>query len=207
MPDPIGNPDAFDIKAGHEYTGYRQNSTFTYDPGVVVMPLASRTPRTAVVRLHGGFGIRNVTVAASKKGSPPILPAAVDTDRDTLIACSVDIPLPAFSTDSPTFDWTAVGNYSYVTTGTDGPRVPGKDMLPAGQYPFPLPMQDAAVALLSEGGATPETVAADLRALIPYGNYLWPFTTYPPQFFNSIVLRDKDVTVEAELVGGPGLGE
>lgn len=206
----IGNPDAFDVRQGHEYTGYRQNSSYTYDPGVFVLPVASRTPKTVIARVHGGLGIRRVSVAAAKRGTPPILPAAVDTDRDTLVSCTVDVPLPAFNPDAPTFNWTAAGEYVYVTTGTKGPRIPGKDFLPAGQYPFPLPLQDAAVEVLSAGGGGAETVAASLVNSIPAGTTLWPFTTMPPQFFNSIVLRDADVVFE--LRGdptqlGPGLGE
>jgi hypothetical protein len=202
----IGNPDAFDVKQGHEYLGYRQNSEYSYESGVFVLPLASREPQTVIVRVHGGLGVRRVNVAASKRGGPPILPAAVDTDRDTLISCTVNVPLPAIIQDAPSFNWTVTGEYLYVTTGIKGPRVPGKDFLPAGQYPFPLPLQDAAVEVLSAGGAGMEAVAATLVSTIPSGGYLWPFTTYPPQFMNSILLRDSNQEFIVDLHGGPGPG-
>lgn len=207
MPDTVGNPSAFDVRGGQDYTGYRQNNTFEYDPGVFVLPIASRTPRAVVARVHGGLGLRRVNVAASKRGGPPILPAATDTDQDTLVACSIGVPLPAFSGDSAAFDWAATGTYLYVTTGDKGPRVPGKSFLPTGQYPFPLPMQDAMVEALTAGGATPESLAPDLVRAIPEGTAIWPFTVYPPQFFNSIVLRDSDEDYfNADLRGGPGPG-
>lgn len=205
----IGNPDAFDLRTGHEYTGYRQNNRYEYDPGVFVLPVASREANVVVARVHGGMGIRRVSVAAAKKGAPPILPAATDTDRDTLVSAVVNVPLPAFLADSPTFNWVATGEYIYVTS-RDGPRIPGRDMLPAGQYPFPLPLQDAAIDFLTAGGSTPELEATKLKAAIPTGNYLWPYTVMPPQFFNSVVLRDSDKSFDAELRSGgtlPGLGD
>lgn len=204
-----GNPNAFDLRGGHDYTGYRQATDFDYDPGVFVLPLASRTPQTVIVRVHGGLGTRVVNVAASKRGSPPILPAAVDTDQDTLIGCSVNIPLPAFNHNSPGFDWAATGTYVYVTTGRGGPRIPGKSMLPAGQYPFPLPMQDAAVEMLAQSGEGVNQVAKGLPQAILAGSVMWPFTVYPPQFFNNIVLRSSDKEYfDADLsTGGPGLGD
>lgn len=210
MADPIGNPNAFDIQSAEAYTGYRQSSNYEYDPGVFVLPVASRTPKVVVGRVHAGLGMRTVKVAASKRGSPPIIPAATDTDQDTLIHASVNLPLPAFLTDSPGYHWTVTGTYSYVTTGDGGPRIPGKSYLPAGQYPFPLPLQDAAVELLS-AGTDMKGAAGYLEQQIPMGGYLWPFTVMPPQFFNSILLRDQDTEAQTnDLVGGgilPGLGD
>ncbi len=197
----IGNPDAFDLKEGHKYNGYRQYNSYEYDPGVFVLPLASREPKNVVVRVHGGIGIRKVNVAAMKKGNPPILPAAVDTDRDTLVACSVQVPLPAFIPDQADYNWMASGTYLYVTT-KGGPRIPGRDFLPLGQYPFPLPLQDAAVESLAQAGIDMQTFATVLESQIPAGTVTWPFTTYPPQFFNSILLRDEDKEFTAELTGG-----
>lgn len=194
-PTTIGNPDAFDQRAAADYLMYRSNSSFGYDAGVVVLPVASRTSKTVTVRLHGGYGMRKVDVTAAKRGAPPILPAAVDTDKDTLISCEINVPLPAVSGNSATFDWVATGSYLFVTTHADGARVPGRDYLPAGQYPFPTPLQDRAVEALSESGDGVRDVGAQLmedRTLIPTSNFVWPFAVLPPAFFNPILLRDSD---------------
>lgn len=188
----IGNPDAFDAKAAGNYTSYRQNSSFEYDPGVFVLAVASRTPKNIIVQVHGGMGKRVVEVSASKRDAPPILPAAVDTDTETLIGCQIDLPLPIVNPTSATYDWAAVGTYLYITTGPAGPRVPGRDPLPAGQYPFPNPTQDAAIEAMASDGSSMAGLMDELPARIPDNNFVWPFTVMPPAFFNSILLRDSD---------------
>jgi hypothetical protein len=192
MPEILGNPDAFDVRQASHYLRYRQNTSYAYDPGVFVMAVASRTPKTVVARVHGGYGVRKVDVDAAKRGSPPILPAANDTDRDTLIGCVINIPLPAISSSSPEYDWVASGSYLFVTTHEDGPRVPGKDYLPAGQYPFPTPYQDRAIEAIYASGDSVQTVGDALPGQIPSGNYVWPYAIMPPAFFNPILLRDLD---------------
>lgn len=192
MPADIGNPDAFDTATAGDYTSYRQSSTFDYDPGVFVMAVASRTPKTVIAQVHGGLGMRRVEVTATKRGAPPILPAAVDTDTDTLIGCNINVPLPIVDPTAATYDWAAHGVYLFVTTGEDGPRVPGRDPLPLGQYPFPTPTQDAAIEALATGPRDMQTLMDELPGQIPTNDYVWPFTVYPPAFFNSILLRDFD---------------
>lgn len=187
----IGNANAFDLNQAQEYIGYRQITDYEYDPGVFVLPIASREAKTIAARVHGGVGYRKVNVAASKRGGPPILPAAADTDRDVLVGCTINLPLPSFHGDSPNYTWTAGGSYTYVTAGK--PRIPGRDMLPAGQYPFPLPLQDAVASETAKGHDSIVSIAQALAGKIATGSYVWPFTVMPPQFFNSLLLRDSDV--------------
>jgi hypothetical protein len=222
----VGNPDAFDAKRGEDYTGYRQETTYEYDPGVFILPVASTTEKPPkIVRVHGGLGRRVVKFAASKKGTPPVLPAATDTDRDTLVGSTVVVPLPAFDDKVAGYHWQVGGTYTYVTTGlspTSPPmppppppaspptvedqavaslrrvaRVPGRDALPAGVYPFPLPVQDTAAEALLRSSGTSQSAdnptdrhAASFASRISEGGYLWPFTVMPPTFFNPLLLRE-----------------
>lgn len=197
MPENVGNPDAFDLRTAADYSAYRQESAFNYDPGVFILPIASTTPKVKVVRIHGGYGTRTVSFAATKRGAPPIIPAATDTDKDYLVGANVVVPLPSPSPGSATYDWAISGQYTFVTKGATqvgtewvgGARVPGKDFLPAGQYPFPLPPQDAAAEAIISSGSH-EDAAANLRQQIPKNDYLWPFTVFPPQFANPLLLRE-----------------
>jgi hypothetical protein len=180
---PVGNPDAYDLRTASDYSGYRQSTKFSYDPGIFILPIASVIPKTKVVRVHGGYGTRVVTFAASKKGAPPIIPAATDTDRDYLVGANVNVPLPSPSAGSATYDWAVSGQYTFVTRGAalvdsqyvGGARVPGKDFLPE--------------AIISSGSH--EDAAAQLKQQIPHNNYLWPFTVMPPQFANPLLLREN----------------
>lgn len=182
----VGNPDAIDAKGSDQYAAYRQTSDFAYVPGVFVLPLANGGVVTG--RVHKGYGTRTVRFNAIRRGQPPVLPAAADTDRDVLVSADVQVPLPAFSLTQPNFDWNVSGEYVFVTTHADGPRVPGLSRLPAGQYPFPLPLQDSAGdAIASSGGM--EYVENSLYDGIQEGT-VWPFTIMPKHFFNPLLLRE-----------------
>jgi len=201
MADPVETP-----VGAIDYTRYRNTSRFTYTPGVFVLPLASRTPKTITVRAHAGFGTRTVNFSTSKRGSPPILPNAKDTDQDTLIAATVTMPLPAPDAHEGTYIWIAEGEYIFITRGEGkitedgqtvvqrGPRIPGESYFPTGAYPFEVSLQKAvADALAPDGNVVP--IAEQIPALLPINAVQWPFTVYPPQLFNEKLLRDDYVGI------------
>jgi hypothetical protein len=195
----IGNPNAYDQAAGNQYQDFHINTAYDYDPGILVLPVAKAdgTPGVEVVRLHGGFGTRRVNFGGRKTGSPLVLPAAADTDKDLLISATVVTPLPSPNPQNGQYTWTAEGEYIFVTADdVNGPRIPGVHHLPTGQYPYPLPTQDAVAESIGDG--TPgsiEKLADDLRDDnsgndIPSNEYVWPFTLYPAAFFNPLLLRE-----------------
>jgi hypothetical protein len=201
--DETGFPPPKDNVAADQYKKFQQVTTYGYDPGVFVLPLASRTPKTITVRAHAGVGTRTVEFDAVKNGSPPIIPSAADTDRDVLVQAGVSIPLPAPSGHDSGFDWVVKGVYVFVTKGVEdvldedgevtgtknGPRVPGSDYLNAGQYPFTLAIQDAAGRALAPSGDI-RGPGDELPAQIEDNSFLWPYTVFPPAFFNGDLLRD-----------------
>lgn len=195
-----------DFIAANEYKKFRQSTRYQYDPGVFVLALASRTPKTITVRAHAGFGTRIVDFEAAKSGAPPVLPTPTDTDRDVLVSAVVNIPLPAVSAHEGTYDWFVGGQYVFVTKGQEdvvdsegeviktinGPRVPGIDILNAGSYPFKPSIQTAAaLAIAPDGDVRPEANRLlQFPQNIADNSYLWPFTVLPPAFFNHDLLRD-----------------
>lgn len=183
------------------------DTTHTYDPGILVLPVASLTPKTAVVRVHGGYGMRTQNMAGIKKDTPPILPTARDirdpiTGRvsDTLVGATVSILQPTPNPTGLGYDWTVSGQYTFVTTrpaADGGPRVPGLSVLPAARLPFPITPQDPAATSIIGGGSSGGDFDTVYSALAPVGtfganiqagNFAWPFTVLPPAFFDPVML-------------------
>jgi hypothetical protein len=181
-PVDFGNDFAFDRAQSNNYRKYQTDSTFTYDPGVMVLPVASDTPMTVTVRYHGGYGTRTVAFDAMKNGNPPILPAANDTDDDKLIGATINVGIPIPDTINNGYIWSAQGTYRFVTL--DDPRIPGRDYFPAVQRPYAVPQDDVALGML--GGGTIDDVKDSITPSdFQRGTYSWPFTIYPDIFFNA----------------------
>lgn len=176
-----GNPDAFDRNQSNSYRHYHTDSQYTYDPGVMVLPVANATPTTVKVRYHGGHGTRTVEFDAMKNRNPPIIPAPQDTTRDVLIGASVNLPIPIPDATNNGYVWRASGKYTYVTNNT--PRIPGEDFLPLVQHPYPVPQDEVALGML--GDQSVESLQNQIQASdFERGTYLWPLTIMPKIFFN-----------------------
>ena len=65
---------AVDGQPGRYKGGYGHTTDHSYDPGVLVLPVASLDSRTVRVRVHGGYSTRTVRFAMTREDNPPILP-------------------------------------------------------------------------------------------------------------------------------------
>lgn len=175
-----GNTGAIDLIDGAStYTGFDTNSQYSYDPGVMVLPVASEASLTVTVRQHGGYGKRSVTFDITKTGNPPVVPSAEDTvGNDKLVSARIDIPTPTPNIPTGGYDWAVRGQYEYVTTRQ--PRIPGAAVFPAVSYPYPLEAQDV-IASVSVGNLTPTQYQSQLKStnIIVQDKWLWPLTVYP----------------------------
>lgn len=202
----VGNPDALDINQAKDYTSYDVDTEYLYDPGFMVLPVASVAAKTVKVQYHGGHGKRIVKFAASKRGNPPVVPApgninevtvvvdpitnvqsTIVNEADTLVGASAVVPIPVINTQTGSYDWRIAGTYVYVTK--DDPRIPGRDQLPTAGRPAPVQPQDTIAQATLNGASTLEQVdnriaLNDLQA----GTYIWPFTVYPANWFNPNLL-------------------
>lgn len=188
-----------DSSLAGSYKDFAGDTREEYDEGILILPVASRTPKTVTARVHGGFGVRVERAAAVKKDSPPIMPAARDirdpiTGRvsDTLVSASITIPQPVPNTTGLGYDWTVVTEYTYVTTRPaidGGPRIPGRSVIPASRLPYPISPQDPAATdlLPSSSGSDMDTMYTAISptvASVRDGTYVWPFTVLTPAFFD-----------------------
>lgn len=184
-----GNQGAFDLIDGaSSYGRFNSISDYSYDAGVLILPVASEAALTTTVRTHGGMGTRRVSFNAAKQGNPPVVPSAEDfvgNDRLNTARLLVNTATPNPNTGG--YNWTISGEYTYTTT--ESPRIPGQSMFPAVSYPYPNPTQDV-IASGTFKSETPEQVALKMRAAgtILQSEWIWPITTFPSNLLGNPIL-------------------
>lgn len=190
---------AFDGGGEHYISGYPHTTDHDYDPGVLVLPVASSTSKTVKVRVHGGYSTRRVRFNVQRNNNPPIIPKPEDivgrTKTDVLVSCSISTPLPTETTSAGGLSWQVAGEYLFVSTGTAttdvAARKPGTDMLPLGGYPYGLGVADTIASAVYPG--TDGNLTAYSLSQIPLvsnDNHVWPFTILPPFVFNANLLKE-----------------
>lgn len=175
----VGNTGAYDEAQATAYQDYRVDNVSTFDPGVLVLPVASEVGLAVKVRVHGGVGKYKTTFAIAKQGNPPVVPLPkAEVGDDALTASWVNVETPTPNEPSGGYNWIVRGEYEYSTVGS--PREFGTDQLPIVAYPFTNARQDA-IAAASLQGQSLNTLAAsiDTEGLLATGGWLWPILSYP----------------------------
>lgn len=181
----------------NRYQEETQHHRYEYDSGVVVCPVASRTPGHRRIRLHGGVGMRVVKWSAERSGKPPIVPSHADTINDTLLSSTVNAQLPIPQPQSGTYLFRMSGEYVFVQTS---PRLLGTNAIPTGLHPFPVePMDGMAEQMIGSALAQYGTIndlATFDSAMQAVANkisnsgatdYVWPITVIPTIFSAPII--------------------
>lgn len=186
--------EAFDGGPQHYRAGFPQTTAFEYDPGVLVLPVASETSAAVKVRVHGGYTVRRVNFDVVRANNPPIIPKPEDiansaTGRDeVLVSCNLDIPLPSETPNDTGLTWQVRGEYVFVETKA---RVPGTDLLPLGGYPYSLGNVDQlAGAAYQAASGNLQALSELMKPLVASDKHLWPITVLPPFVFNGNLLKE-----------------
>lgn len=175
------------------YEGYSNDSTYSEEPGVLIVPRIGNTPRA--IQVHQSYTMRTQDFAAKKKMNPPVIPAP--DERMTKVGSAISVGLPKLSgSNPPTWNWSVAGRYQYlVDDGT--PCSPSSGFF-VGYYPFTFPaantMQSSvggvsettlrnALGAIGGGVITTDVVIASLDVPINTGTYFWPFTSILPASF------------------------
>lgn len=226
----------------HYKSGFPQSTTFDYDPGVLMLPVAGETSKVVKVRIHGGYSTRRVAFNVVRENNPPIIPKPEDitnasTGRnEVLVGCNLDIPLPSESPTKVGLTWQVRGEYVFVETGdettttetgnpspppedqtttstdpstgvvttvvvkADGStvttrqvpaaRVPGRDLLPLGGYPYSLGPVDQLAGVVSKAAGNLQALSELMKPLVASDKHLWPITVLPPFIFNGNLLKE-----------------
>jgi len=173
------------------YKSEEETHSHEYDSGLLVMPVASRTPGHRVVRTHGGISLRRVKFHLLRSDRPPVIPQP-STQCDTLLTARVVPYRPLADGANGALVFRVAGEYLFVA---EAPRVPGVNSLPTGASPYPLGPSDLAAQNLFAGAQAPDTittvagydaVVSDLlaKAVANAGKlgYSWPLTVYPAAY-------------------------
>lgn len=180
------------------YEEYTQDHEYTHDSGLVVLPVASRTPAHKVIRLHGGVGMRIVKWKAARAGKPPVVPRPVNTAGDTVLGSVVHAQLPAPQVQAGNYLFRMNGTYTYVQ---DVPRIVGENALPTGCHPYQVQPMDA----MASGYVLPvmsqfeppetttefDTMIAAIDDAVRQGRgteFSWPLTVIPASF-NEVLIQ------------------
>ncbi len=119
------------------YSSYNSDNGYSYNPGVLVIPVAGPDSGESVriVKIHAKIGLRSVSFDASKSNTPPWFPQiATDTPSgDVFIGGAVAMPLPKLSSDQGQLIYSVSGAYQYVQAS--GPR-DSSSIFQTGEYPF-----------------------------------------------------------------------
>lgn len=189
------NVNAFDLVDGQSsYSKYNADSIYSFDPGTMVLPVASETSLTVTVRQHGGYGTRTVQFDIQKQGNPPVIPGAAETvGADRLVSSIVNVNTPSPNPSTGGMNWTVKGEYQYVTRSN--PKIPGLDILPAVAYPYPLPAQDA-IAQQTFSGTNQARVQEEWiqKGVILGTPWAWTVTSYPSDLLANPILLLGDIS-------------
>lgn len=160
------------------YREYNNSASYTYHPGVVVLPRADVTGGTVAVRVHAPFSVKTQPFKARKEQTPPVYPAPQpqDDDHDVLIGQVVNFPQPRPNqTVPPSYTWEVSGTYTYVERT---PHTPGTGF-PSPKWPFVFPELQEAAGAVAGGFATSDDFIAALQIPISTGTWTWPFAVLP----------------------------
>lgn len=196
---PDGQPD--------NYFTYQQGNNYSYDAGLLVLPVAGpdgSPPR--VVKTHATIGRRSVSVHAIKVDTPPVIPSlGVNTaEGDIFLGGGLSLPLPQINSNQNGFNYFADGQYEYVQPGPPRGYDP-TDCFQTGNYPFALPIIDALAnytvlkaATVGQTGDPDTTTLKSTQAIPSSGDGMraadaaWLSTTFMP--FSFLDYYSEDVT-------------
>lgn len=193
--------DEYEAGGYNDYQRFDQNNHYTYDSGLVALPVAGPTPAVRVIRLHGGYGTRTLNYAMARDGRPPVIPAMIDTPNDTFLSGDVAFGLPGSGQTSQGYNWSVTGEYTFIQLT---PRIVGENTFPVGVYPGAQVTQDLGAD--GQGGAdtvppyesmtlpeweafwTPIASAAEANPL--NSDWTWPYLAFPPIYSSSLPLAN-----------------
>lgn len=92
------------------------NSSYACDNGILVLPLSDpRSESVVFCRMHNKVGTRTVEWSALKRGTPPVVPAPMDSyvAGDVIIGHEISIAKPVADSSSGGMIWSLSGTYTY----------------------------------------------------------------------------------------------
>lgn len=150
-----------DRPGGALYDGFKNDLSYTRVTGRLVLPVASGSP--VVIRTHQEYGVVRRLYGGSKKGSPPMAPAAAESDTVLTQTHTLPLPVPIQSGGGSGYLYSMAG---VVTTLETSPSTPTTGYAYPG-WPFRI---------------EPMATEAERAGYRYNRNELTTFTPEPPRF-------------------------
>jgi hypothetical protein len=188
-------PYVLDQEQTQLYSDYGLNNSYTFVSGVFALPVATEDDTESpvdVVKAFAPYRVRNVSFAAKKNSTPPVIPAPESAGAFTFLGGEIAVPAPVPTTNH-TFQWQVDGELTFICTAADS------DGLILGNRPM-IFEQQAAIPPADISDTMPEDVQLSGRGpvagyllgeAIDLENpaYLYPeISYYPSKFFSTALL-------------------
>lgn len=154
--------------------------------GLLVIPVMGPvgTP-PVVVRVHAPVGMRTADFAYTKTGTPPVIPAPVDTPSgDTILSSSLNIVVARITPDDQNrMLYSISGSYLYVQP--DGGR--GEtSQFPIDKHPFFTPLDEFITPSPGRAGEDMVRYVRDTNSLRSAGSEGIPFSAIASNALNAV---------------------
>lgn len=149
--------------------GVDQSNIYTFEPGVMVLPVAEDPPTDLaalktwspvdVVRLHAPYRFRRVSMNTQKQNNPPVIPTPADTGSFVFVGGAIGLTT-SLNQSFRNFDWTAVTEFMFVENCVSRPQdglVLGTgpyqwDMTAVNSMYYGLPPQSSVIGAVANAG-------------------------------------------------------
>jgi hypothetical protein len=114
------------------YIDWGTADVYEHFPGVVVLPVALTATQIddgvspiSIGRIHAPYRSRTQKFKASKRNSPPVIPAPQDAGAFVFVGGGVKFEKPSMNSTAATVTWHAEGNWKFYENCTDDPLLDG----------------------------------------------------------------------------------
>lgn len=126
------------------YSNFKQNSSYSRDEGLLVLPSTQPGSPPKIIRVHEPVGFVTKQFSASKIGTPPVVPAPINTEQgDVILSSDFEVFLPQSLPNQDGWMFRSDGSYSYVQGNIRG-SAGGitRNIYQSGDYPFDFQLID-----------------------------------------------------------------
>lgn len=126
------------------YQDFKQNSNYTRDEGLLVLPSTQPGSPPKIIRVHEPVGFVTKQFTAIKNGTPPVVPAPMNTEQgDVILSSEFEVFLPQSLPNQDGWMFRSDGSYSYVQGNIRGSAGGvARNTYQSGDYPFDFQLID-----------------------------------------------------------------
>lgn len=182
------------------YGDYGLNNSYTFVSGAFALPVATEDEDESpvdVVQAFKAYRVRNVSFAAKKNATPPVVPAPESVGAFSFLGGEINVPAPVPTTNH-SFQWEVGGELMFVCTAasSEGLILGNRPMIFEQQAVLPIASSNAGmpddVQTAGRGPLVGYVLGQAIDLTSPF--YTYPEISYLPQTFMSTALINGPAT-------------